>query len=225
MIDLAKLLELAEGYSQKSAMLSSESLTLVFCLFQYTELFRWRGDADELTSAEMDTIQAISDKMFKEISAVNMLMGSVQFFAGTPSSEAWLLCDGSMHDRVDYPELYAMLSPDLVEDSDTFRVPDLVNRFVRGSDEYAGVQGGSDTHTLTNEQMPSHRHLDAGHTHTYLAAMPAVSALGAGVPFPIATSLAGVTGIGVANLSYEGGDEPHPNVPAHTYLFPYILAR
>jgi len=62
-----------------------------------------------------------------------MPVGSIiQIFASLPP-EGWLLCNGDEYDRVDYPDLYAVLPANHKVDADTFVVPSMAGRFPRGA--------------------------------------------------------------------------------------------
>jgi len=71
---------------------------------------------------------------------------------------------------------------------------------------------GEETHTLTSAEVPSHSHVDSGHTHSEIVATPSIGAAITGVPVPSAIPGVGVTGLGVANLSSSGGDGAHNNI-------------
>lgn len=79
-----------------------------------------------------------------------------------------LFCDGSTYNRVDYPDLYALLDSAFITDADHFTTPDLRGRTVIGANgTYAvGSSGGESTHTLTSTEMPSHTHTQDSHNHT-----------------------------------------------------------
>jgi microcystin-dependent protein len=106
-------------------------------------------------------------------------VGVVNPFAGSTAPSGWLLCFGQAVSRSQYPALFATISTTYGtgDGSTTFNVPDLRGRVVAGVDNMGGTAasrltsttitgggdapgevGGSQTHTLTTAQIPSHNH-------------------------------------------------------------------
>lgn len=120
------------------------------------------------------------------------LTGAVIPFAGAQAPSGFLLCDGSLKNVADYPNLFDVIGSTYNtggEAAGKFRVPDLRGRVPAGLDNMGGTAagrlttagigfdgaargaaGGTETHTLTVAQMPAHTHAntvtDPGHTHT-----------------------------------------------------------
>lgn len=67
--------------------------------------------------------------------SAEMLIGSIQAFAGNSLPTGWLLCDGSAVSRTDYAALYAVIGTTYGKGngSTTFNLPNLVDKFVEGS--------------------------------------------------------------------------------------------
>lgn len=226
MLVLADLQALASNYSHTGVYLSGDSLALLLSLNQYCELYNWRGSAldNELTPTERDTIQAIVDKAYGELMADNPMIGTVVFGARGSMGNG-LLCDGNEYDGADYPQLYAVIDSAFKTSGGMFVVPNLIGNFVLGTDDDGNATGGSATHTLSSSEMPSHSHVDAGHTHTEITAIAAVGAAIAGVPIPSAIPAVGVTGVGTANIQNTGGGQAHNNMPPYVKLFPFLIWR
>jgi microcystin-dependent protein len=114
--------------------------------------------------------------------------GAVMPFAGASAPAGWLLCFGQTVSRSQYGELFAVLGTTYGsgDGSTTFGLPDLRGRVVAGVDNMGGSAasrltsttitgggdavgevGGSQTHTLTTSEMPSHTHVQDAHSHTY----------------------------------------------------------
>lgn len=73
------------------------------------------------------------------------ITGQVLWMAGDQPPPGTLLCDGSSHNKADYP---AYTPPASLDNGDnTFRTPDLIGRVPRGA-LTSGGQGGSDTVAL-----------------------------------------------------------------------------
>lgn len=105
--------------------------------------------------------------------------GAMMPFAGATSPTGWLLCYGQTLVRATYPDLFAVVGTTYNtggEAGTDFRLPDLRGRTVAGQDDMGGTAasrltatvlsaantlgatGGTQTHTLTEAQMPSHSH-------------------------------------------------------------------
>lgn len=107
-------------------------------------------------------------------------IGSLTLFAGVAAPVGWILCQGQTVLIADYPQLFSVISTTYGGDGVTnFRLPDLRGRVPVGSGQLNGVgtnysqgsSGGTENHTLTVGEMPSHTHTgtidNAGeHTHT-----------------------------------------------------------
>lgn len=124
-----------------------------------------------------------------------------------------LLCDGTTYLKSDYPDLYAILDSAYIVDAAHFKVPDLTGRTMIGESisHAVGSQGGEETHTLTQAEMPSHSHSYGGTLLTSTVVPPPLDGLSPN-PLPAATG-------------NTGGDGAHNNMqPFHTVRY-CVIAR
>lgn len=90
-------------------------------------------------------------------------------FAGTVAPQGCLLCDGSAVSRTTYADLFSVIGTiyGAGDGSTTFNIPDLSGKVVLGvsNSHSLGSTGGSETVTLTSDQLPSHVHVVPQHGH------------------------------------------------------------
>jgi microcystin-dependent protein len=199
----------AEGNYAVFTVLSAFSAVLLLSAsraFLHNPRF-WTGAGFPLTDAELDEIDELVSEAEYELmqNTLGLVMPTVQY--PLPS---WMLeCDGATYQRVDYPDLYAILDQEWRSGPDAFIVPNLLDRFVMaaGNDFDVGESGGEINHTLTTGEMPAH-------THTYRSPLVGITDIGPGVPIPNVTGQIPNTPTGNA-----GGGQPHNNMP------PYFILR
>ena len=98
----------------------------------------------------------------KDATGFVMPVGAIVAYGGRKLPEGWLLCDGTEIKRTVYPDLYdVLMNPE--KPWDPVKVPDLLSRFIVGANpqnaKYSLNQtGGSEAHTLTEQEMPAHGH-------------------------------------------------------------------
>jgi microcystin-dependent protein len=111
--------------------------------------------------------------------------GIVSAFAGVTAPSGWLMCYGQAVSRTEYSALFTALSTTYGsgDGSTTFNIPDMRGRAIAGVDNMGGTAasrltstvlsasntlgatGGTQTHTMTSAEMPSHTHTQNAHGH------------------------------------------------------------
>lgn len=183
----------------------------------YLSDMRWRWFGDNATYEGNNEIERFINLIV--LGQPTMFIGQIitGVFETTPPN--LLLCDGTTYNQVDYPELYDAIHPNMKEPVlNTFRVPDLRARMPigEGYDNHAydiGNIGGERQVTLTVSQMPNHRHAGVGGAPylTLLGASAGLVSPGSGVKAESYTA-------------YEGGSQPHNNMPPYFVVQYYIVA-
>ncbi len=147
-------------------------------------------------------------------------VGEIRMFAGYYAPETWMFCDGQLLPISEFNDLFGVLGTTYGGDrQNTFALPDMRGRLPLHPGTNAGetfVAGGSETVTLTTEQMPVHRHAlqatTSGYQWSPAGAVPAqayssqagVLAYGLGVVAP--------TSLHPDTILPAGGDQPHSNL-------------
>lgn len=148
--------------------------------------------------------------------STNIPAGIITSYGGSVAPDGWLICNGSAVSRATYSDLFAIIGTTygVGDGSTTFNLPNLKGKVPVGLDNtdedfYAlGVEGGEKTHTLTTQEMPSHK-------HTLNFYQTGTGGNAKGVPFnAINNTMVGGDGEGVSNT---GGNQPH------NILQPYIV--
>jgi microcystin-dependent protein len=110
------------------------------------------------------------ENLITSVNNKNFLTGEIKLYGGSsPPLSPWLLCDGSLVSRTEYPSLFSSIGTKYGEgyNSTTFRLPDLRGRVPIGVDMEQlrvseatdiGAVGGKNSHALSVEQLPSHVH-------------------------------------------------------------------
>lgn len=138
-------------------------------------------------------------------------IGAILPFSGDIIPNGWLLCDGSVIEQEDYPELFEVLAGKYgIISREEIRLPDLRGKVTVGKDstdadfDTLGNTGGEKTHTLTVNEMPKH-------SHNFKFDQTAGS--------DVTAVKTGVNNSYGKATSETGGDQPHNN------LQPYIVTN
>jgi microcystin-dependent protein len=155
--------------------------------------------------------------------------GIIKMFGGATAPSGYLACDGGAVSRTTYAALFAAVGTThgVGDGSTTFNVPDFRRRVPVGAGgtgtavlaNTLGSKGGFETHTLLENEMPSHQHFAFANVVTTSATGAEVSATTQGARslddgtsssnFRIkATATAATVGL----TSITGSDGAHNNV-------------
>lgn len=150
-------------------------------------------------------------------------VGEIRMFAGNFAPAGWAFCDGSLLPISEYETLFQLIGTTYGGDGqETYAVPDMRGRLPvhmgqgLGLSNYVlGQSAGTESVTLTNNQIPAHNHLLL------------VSGTAASASSPQGNSLANATAnlylrdtpsdtMNAASINNTGGSQPHDN------MMPYL---
>jgi microcystin-dependent protein len=179
-----------------------------------------------------DLIDSLGMPMIGEIKATS--------FAFAPAG--WAKCNGQLLVPADSPELFALIGTTYGGDgTETFALPDLCGRIPLGygsgiglSTYTIGQNGGEETHTLIEDEMPSHTHNTSLKLSTDLATnetpsqgnLPALTNFTAGVATQRVKSFGPPTNFvngHESTTSNTGASQPH-NITQPYLAVNYIIA-
>ena len=163
-------------------------------------------------------------------------VGEIRMFAGNFAPQGWMLCQGQILPISEYETLFNLIGTTYGGDGQsTFALPNLASRIPlhmgtgAGSSYVIADTGGTETVTLTTNQLPSHTHVviaDAGSTpgsntpgNNYLG-LTNFPTLPNPAPVTYTTFTAGANQRGLANntLTSQGGSQPHDNMVPYLAL-------
>lgn len=198
-----------------SVRLPNEPYIVIAFMGAISELFKhWNWEPfGEITPQEIaDVMLPIYQSMAENPGAC--MIGTIIASARLTLPTNVLLCDGATYDRVDYPQLFNVLDSSFILTADTFFVPDLSGRFIKGQgSDNPGDTGGANSVTLGIADIPGHDHLYAHHT-------PIPVTVGAGAPV-IVYSPPDIPTL----TTPTGGGLSHENRPPYMTLVYGIIAR
>lgn len=187
------------------------------------------------TSTVDETIQAFYQMLTDYTDSTGFCMiGSIFPYMTAAPPTGTLICDGAAHARVDYPDLYAALDAAFIVDANFFVTPNLRDRAVIGAGDAGGGStphdvgeiGGEEAHTLTEGELATHSHTDAGHTHSYQSQGITTPVVAPGeVPVALINLFPAITGVGFAAIQNTGSNLPHNNMQPFLALNYCVVAK
>jgi microcystin-dependent protein len=146
-------------------------------------------------------------------------IGEIKMFGGSFAPAGWALCDGALMAISENDTLFALIGTTFGGDGQsTFALPNLQSRFPMhqgtnaGNTFVLGETGGSETVTLTLQQIPTHNHVpnanSAGGSDNPGAHVWGTSSTGK----PYAITGGPTVTFNPATVAAAGGSQPHENM-------------
>ncbi len=151
----------------------------------------------------------------------NPYVGEIRMFGGSFAPAGWAFCDGALVPISENDTLFTLIGTTYGGDGqETFALPDLQGRFPvhAGSSHVLGEKAGTETVTLTVNQIPMHNHVPQCSNANGNSTSPSNTIWAA---FPDATfysdTVGGGSQLNPGALTSTGGNQPHDN------MMPYLV--
>jgi microcystin-dependent protein len=141
-------------------------------------------------------------------------VGEIRMFAGNFAPAGWMFCEGQLLPISEYETLFNLIGTTYGGDGQsTFALPDLRGRLpVHTGNSYTLAEtGGSESTTLTVQQMPVHSHSLLASSQNALSEKAAGSVLGQTTTFDLYRVAAANTSLAASSITVTGGSQPHTN--------------
>lgn len=147
-------------------------------------------------------------------------VGEIRMFAGTFPPLGWEFCDGQVLPINENETLFQLIGTTYGGDGQsTFALPDLRGRSPIHMGAGAGLDphnlaqaGGTETVTLTVQQLPQHSHAPRASTSTATSSKPSTGAWASWGDLPYSGEAPGAN-LHTNSVFPAGGSQPHDNMP------------
>jgi microcystin-dependent protein len=154
-------------------------------------------------------------------------LGEIKIFAGNFAPTGWALCEGQLMPIAQNTALFSIIGTFYGGDGvTTFGLPDLQSRVPVGMGQGAGLspyalgeRAGSETITLTTQQMPGHGHALAASDQPRTSSSPVNGFLAGGGYYGSTSD----TQLSPTAVEATGGGQPHSNLQPYLALT-FIIA-
>jgi microcystin-dependent protein len=146
-------------------------------------------------------------------------VGEIRMFAGNFAPNGWALCQGQVLSIAQNDVLFNLIGTTYGGDGQTtFNLPNLGSRVPihQGSGYVIGQAAGTESVTLTQQQMPQHNHPVACNSASSSSPAPAGTYFGATSSYAYDLGAAANASMSPATVGFTGGNQPHDN------LMPYV---
>ncbi len=142
-------------------------------------------------------------------------IGEIRMFAGNFAPAGWMFCDGSITSIAENETLFILIGTTYGGDGQsTFAVPDLRGRVPihQGNGFSLSQTGGSESVTLTTQQIPSHTHPMVAGTGTANSASPSNNFLNSSPQVTMFFTDPPSVNMNANAIAGIGGNQPHENM-------------
>jgi microcystin-dependent protein len=172
----------------------------------------------------------IAAALFNGTATVNAgiepFIGEVQWFAGNFAPRGWAMCDGQLLPISSNEALFSILGTTYGGDGRTsFALPDVRGRVIihEGSGpglshRSLGSKAGTETETLSVNQMPAHTHTQRASGGSATSVTPTNNVLASPRRTRLYDSSGANTNMNAAAITNTGGSQSHNNMQPYTTL-------
>ena len=148
-------------------------------------------------------------------------VGEIRIFAGNFAPVGWMFCQGQVLPIDQYDTLYNLIGTTYGGNGQTtFQLPDLRGRLPvhQGGGFVMGQLAGTETVTLTTQQIPPHSHAFMASTSPGSASSPAGNMAASSTTLSIYYEAVPTNPMGPNSIALVGGSQPHDNFQPYLCL-------
>jgi len=213
------------GLANVTALSNLSAVFLLSSCVVMRQRWLWQSPLEKISDSQWQAINEMIAETEYELMTSAMIGQIVPSVVDYSSYPQYLLLDGATVAQIDYPELFAVVPASWIVGTDIV-LPDMTDKGIFG-DGIGALGGfiGENAVILTENEMPTHTHIQNPHSHSEV--IPSVTPTAAGLEPALASLVIAspsVTGSTVATNQNAGGDMAHNNIQSSLVVKWWIIA-